>query len=58
MTAAAVSSPPGIVPRLARAWVRLYCTGMTGEVRTIRRIEIESDLWEHYADRAESSAGS
>ena len=47
----AVTSPPGVVPGLARAWVRLYCTGMSTARREVRQLEIESDLWEHFADR-------
>jgi len=49
---AALSAPPGIVPGLTRAWVNLYCLGLTSEARAIRRLEIESDLWEHFSDRA------
>lgn len=49
---AVVSRPQGFVPQLTRAWVNLYCTGMSAESRAIRRLEIESDLWEHFADRA------
>lgn len=54
----AVFSPPGIVPSLTRAWVNLYCIGMTSEARAIRRLEIESDLWEHFADRAAEGVSS
>lgn len=53
---AAVFSPPGLVPSLTRAWVSLYCIGMTSEARGVRRLEIESDLWEHFSDRAVEGA--
>lgn len=49
---AALTSPPGVVPGLTRLWVRLYCTGMTEQTRAVRLLEIESDLWEHFADRS------
>ena len=42
----------GAVPALARRWVALYCFGMTAEARALRRLEIDSDLWEHFADGA------
>lgn len=42
---------PGVVPALVRAWTRLYCVGVSEQARTIRHIEIDSDLWEHYTDR-------
>ncbi len=53
---AALHSPPGIVPGLARAWVRTYSAGMREEARAVRLIEIESDLWEHFADRSADGA--
>jgi hypothetical protein len=53
---AVLHSPAGFIPGLARAWVRCYSAGMSEEARTIRRLEIESDLWEHYADRAAAGA--
>jgi len=56
VTTTVAFSPPGIVPSLTRAWVNFYCIGMRSEARANRRIEIESDLWEHYADRAASGA--
>jgi hypothetical protein len=52
----ALHSPPGIVPGLARAWVRTYSAGMREEARAVRLIEIESDLWEHFADRTADGA--
>ncbi len=54
----ALTSPPGIVPGLTRAWVRLYCTGMSEAARELRLVEIESDLWEHFADRAAEGVSS
>lgn len=50
MTAALIG-PPGAIPALTRSWVRFYCTGMTDTARAVRQLEIESDLWEHFADR-------
>jgi len=49
---AALASPPGVVPGLTRLWVRLYCMGMSEQARVVRLLEIESDLWEHFADRS------
>ena len=56
MTAAPYNAPGGFVPQLTRAWVRLYCGGMSSQARAVRRLEIESDLWEHYADRSAARA--
>ena len=39
-----------IATRLALAWVRLYTGRMPSDVRTARRAEVASDLWEHHAD--------
>ncbi len=47
---------PGIVPALTRWWVGLYCAGTSQAVRERRHTEIESDLWEHYADRTQEGA--
>jgi hypothetical protein len=55
MTAALIR-PPGVIPAVTRSWVRLYCTGMAEEAKAIRQLEIESDLWEHFADRQAEGA--
>lgn len=36
---------------IARAWTRLYTVGLSEAVRARRAEELESDLWEHEADR-------
>lgn len=36
---------------IARAWTRLYTIGLAEAVRERRALELESDLWEHEADR-------
>ena len=53
---AAITRPPGLIPAVTRTWVRLYCTGMADEAKAIRQLEIESDLWEHFADRQAAGA--
>lgn len=35
---------------LALAWVRLYTGRMPSDIRTARRAEVASDLWDHHAD--------
>lgn len=44
------------IPGLIRAWVRVYCAGASDELRLTRQVEIQSDLWEHYADRLAEGA--
>ncbi len=46
----AVFAIPGAVPAITLKWVRWYCMGMSDEARDRRSLEIESDLWEHFAD--------
>jgi hypothetical protein len=41
------ASAPAFAASLTRAWVHLYTRGLPEAVRTGRRAEIESDLWEH-----------
>jgi hypothetical protein len=42
---------PGVMPQITGAWVRLYSIGLSDEARALRRIDIQSDLWEHFTDR-------
>ncbi len=37
---------------LTRSWIRCYTLGLSGQTRTFRQDEIESDLWEHERDEA------
>jgi hypothetical protein len=38
---------PDVAEGLTRGWVRLYTLGLEPVLRTMRRAELESDLWEH-----------
>ncbi len=38
---------PELAAGLTRGWVRLYTRGLPADLRTARRAELESDLWEH-----------
>ena len=39
-----------VVVTLVRGWTRLYTVGLPQDTRTLRRQEIESDLWESLND--------
>src|SRR5215208_2576071 len=41
---------------VVRAWTRAYTRGMPRSVRDARRAEVESDLWESWADEAAGAA--
>ena len=43
-----------ITPALARAWVRLYTSGMPPDLRDARRAEVDADLWEHQKDASDN----
>lgn len=38
---------PELAAGLTRGWVRLYTRGLSSGLRSARRAELESDLWEH-----------
>lgn len=42
--------PNRLACRMARRWVHAYTARLPTDVRDGRRAEIESDLWEHFAD--------
>ncbi|MCA9830021.1 MAG: hypothetical protein KC495_06095 [Dehalococcoidia bacterium] len=46
----------GFAASAVRAWVRFYTLGLPEEHRERRSFQIESDLWEHWRDRAESQS--
>ncbi|MGD9932592.1 MAG: hypothetical protein AB7T37_02650 [Dehalococcoidia bacterium] len=46
----------GFTASAIRTWVRFYTLGLPEEQRERRLFQIESDLWEHWQDRAETQA--
>jgi hypothetical protein len=56
MTAIPRPGRAGLAQRLTMAWVRLYTAGMPPNARARRSAEVESDLWEHAADRQTEGA--
>ncbi|MGE0598615.1 MAG: hypothetical protein AB7J35_02155 [Dehalococcoidia bacterium] len=44
-------------PVLARSWVKAYTAGLPDGPKTSRRIEVESDLWEHLHDSSRRAVG-
>ena len=51
-----MSLPRRVAVRVARAWVHLYTSRMSTDLRVTRRAEIDSDLWEHTKDGREAGA--
>ena len=39
-----------IAPAFARAWLRLYTSGMPADLRDARHADVNTDLWEHQQD--------
>jgi len=46
----------GFAVALTLFWARCYSIGLSSRVRQRRRLELESDLWEHSSDRIEAGA--
>lgn len=52
------SSPHTLAAALTRIWARFYTFGLSKSASTRRRLQIESDLWEHWSDLRGSPAAS
>lgn len=50
-----MSTDVRIAVSVARAWVHLYTSRMSPELRETRRAEIDADLWDHHRDAQEGS---
>lgn len=51
-----MSSPGGRSVRVVRLWCDLYTRGLPHDARERRRLELESDMWEHLHDPDETDA--
>ncbi len=47
-----------VLVRLVRGWVQLYTRGLAVDDRERRRLELDSDVWEHLHDPGEQATGS
>lgn len=46
-----------IAPALTQAWVGWYTNGLPGEIRAVRRAEVDSDLHDHQRDAQDGGEG-